>query len=72
MKIHYRRIVKDRETKEDKVILHEIRKSDVQCVYKDRNGVFLSLTSGILIKTDHTYEEMTNAFLGDWTVYERD
>lgn len=63
MRIHLRRLVKDRITKEEIVIAEEVRRKDLQCIYKDQYGVFLSMRSGMLIKVDHTLREMTGYFL---------
>lgn len=64
MKVRLMRIVKDRITKEDIEIPAEIDDSEVQCVYKDQNGVVLSLASGYVIKVSHTFEEMVSCFIG--------
>jgi len=63
MKVRLMRIVKDRETKKDIEIPAEIDMDEVQCVYRDRNGVSLSLTSGYVVKVAHSYEEMINTFI---------
>ena len=63
MKIRLLRLVKDWKTKEEKQILEEVKTEWVQCVYRDRNGVFLSLDNGFTIKVDHSFDEMIDAFI---------
>lgn len=62
MKPLIRRIVLDRETKEEIVIGLEIGRRDILCLYKDRNGVFISLANGKLVKVDHTLNELEEIF----------
>ena len=68
MKVRLMRIVKDRETKKDIEIPAEIDVDEVQCVYKDQNGTFLSLTSGYVIKVSHSFKEMEDCFIGSNTL----
>jgi hypothetical protein len=61
MKIEVKRIVKNRHTGEERAFIDEIDTKDVQCLYKDKFGVYLSLTSGYLIKVeDVTLSELQN------------
>ena len=73
MKINLRRIIKATEViteeKYDKIVTQEVSTIDVQCVYKDQNGVFLSLKSGRVFKVDHTLREMTECFVDNRSYY---
>lgn len=57
-----RRIVLDRDTKEEVVIGLEVGRRDILCLYKDRNGVFISLSNGRVVKADHTLRELQRIF----------
>ena len=63
MKYRLLKIVRDREMEENIEIPTEIDSNDVQCVYKDQNGVSLSLTSGYTVKVAHSFQEMINCFI---------
>ena len=65
MKVRFMRIVVNRETKEEIQVPAEIDTEEVQCVYKDRNGVLLSLTSGNLLKVAHRLDDMVECFVSD-------
>ena len=63
MKVRLLKIVRDRETKEEISVEAEVDTDDVQCVYRDRNGVLLALTSGYTVKVAHSYQEMIDTFI---------
>jgi len=65
MKIRLLRLIKDWKKNEEKQIPEEIKVEWVQCVYKDRNGVFLSLDNGFTIKVDHSFDEMVGIFINE-------
>ncbi len=62
MKTLVRRIVRDRETKEDIIIGLEVDSSDILCLYEDRNGVFVSSSDGRVAKLDHPLSELQELF----------
>ena len=48
-----------------------IYRNEVACLYKDRNGVYILLKKGILVKVKHSLSEMESYFLGDLKPHER-
>jgi len=70
MKIRLLRIVRDKVTKEEIQVPSEVDTEEVQCVYKDRNGVSLSLKNGYTVKVAHTLEEMVDCFINNSSDYD--
>ena len=65
MKVRLLKVIRNKETKEETSVETEIDSDEVQCVYRDRNGVLISLKNGYLVKVDHSYQEMANTFIKD-------
>ena len=63
MKVHLRRIVRNKDTKEEIIVNSEVRQEDVQCIFKDKYRVLVSLKNGMAIRVDHTQEEMIDLFI---------
>ena len=43
--------------------LSEVYEDEISCVYKDRKGVFILRSNGILIKVKHSFEQMEQFFV---------
>ena len=56
--LHFTRLIKDRDTGEEEGISDKIEFKNIQCLYKDRNGTWLVLSTGYMIKTAHTMSEL--------------
>ena len=69
-KVHVTEIRKKRD-EEPTERRSEVYVDDVACLYRDRNGVFILKKGGILMKVNHTLEELKPYFFGDMTPRER-
>ncbi len=57
--IRVKRKIKHRDTGVEREFIDEIKVKEIQCIYKDRFGVYLSLTTGFLIKVEElTIDEL--------------
>ena len=60
-KIHFIRINVNKDTGEETHLTDELYADQIQCLYKDRKGVYISTKQGYLIKVNHTIEELEGA-----------
>jgi len=63
MKVRLLRVSINKETKEEVQIPMDVDTEEVQCVYKDRNGVSVSLKNGFVFKVAHSLKEMEDTFI---------
>ena len=67
-KIELNMIIKDNSTKEISILKGEFIIKDVQCLFKNEYGCFVSLKKGQTVKVDHKLEELEQFFLhGNYT-----